>query len=234
MSLRLYTFYTSEYLPLLTDWFLPSIKDFFEITIDMREQLPKTGKNIDDRDESWVKMAAMKVDTLIKATEENIKNKSVFIQSDVDVQFFGKVTEDILQDISENDFLFQKGVRNIHNGFFVCRANEKTLKFWKAARKLCVEKRLEDLQAAKLLLNLNLDYKDDNSDAYIRFSNPFGIKWRYLSPEKYINGRGFYESVDINQLAKPPKSTLVHHASGEVTLEGKIKQLRYVKNCLNK
>ncbi len=230
--MKLYTFYTPDYLPLLTDWFLPSIKDNFQIIIDMRDQPPLKGINIDDRDESWVEAAAMKVDTLIKATSENMGANSIFIQSDVDVQFFGKVEEDILATIGENDFLFQKGVRNIHTGFFVCRANEKTLSFWQAAKKLCLEKKLEDLQAAKTLLNLDLDYVDTKNDANLRIKNSYGIKWSYLPVSKYINGKGFYEFSDVSKLEKPPKTTLVHHASGEITIEGKIKQLIYIQDCL--
>ena len=60
------------------------------------------------------------------------KPNNVFIHSDIDIQFFGNFIKDCSNEFAKQnyDILFQIGGRSICMGFFICRANEKTKKFF--------------------------------------------------------------------------------------------------------
>jgi len=227
--MKLYTFYTDTHIKFLCDYFLSSLQDNFELIIDKKSQLSENGVYME---KGWIDTMFFKVDTIIKGITENINNQSLFIHSDVDIQFFGLIEEEIIGDTNGYDIVFQKGARSINNGFFVCRANQKTLTFWKDVKKFMQENNVHDERASKTLLELPLDFYDDSNVAFKVFKNKYGIKWNYLPIDKFVGGQYCVESFESQKHIPPPLTVLMHHATSTIGFEGKINQLEYVKKIM--
>lgn len=229
--MKLYTFYTDSHVKFLCDYFLLSLKDNFELVIDKKDQLSKTGVYMED---GWIDTMFFKVDTIIKGIMQNLEKEAVFIHCDIDIQFFGP-TEGILKKCAEGyDMVFQKGARSINNGFFICRANQKNLSFWKDVKEFMKNNKIHDERASKTLLGLPLDLYDDSNEAFNKYSNIYRIKWSYLPVDKFVGGQYCIESFESQVLVCPPSTILMHHATSTVGFEGKIRQLEYVKKCISK
>ena len=227
--MKLYTFYTDTHIKFLCDYFLPSLEDNFELIIDKKNQLSKSGTYMEN---GWIETMFFKVDTIIKGITENINNQSLFIHSDIDIQFFGPVEEEIVRCANDCDIVFQKGARSINNGFFACRANQKNLRFWRDVKAFMEENNVHDEKSSKTLLGLPLDYYDDSNTAFKKFENKYGINWRYLPVDKFVGGQYCIESFESQKLIPPPVTTLMHHATSTVGFEGKIRQLEHVKKFI--
>lgn len=228
--MKLYTFYTDTHIHFLCDYFLPSLRDNFELIIDKKDQLTKSGIYMEDR---WIDTMFFKVDTIIKGITENINSNSLFVHSDIDIQFFGPVEEEIIKCTNNYDMVFQKGARSINNGFFVCRANQKNLMFWRDVKDFMKENNVHDEAASKTLLGLPLDYYDNSNSAFKKFENKYKISWIYLPVDIFVGGQYCVESFESQKLISPPLTTLMHHATSTVGFEGKIRQLEHVKNFLS-
>lgn len=227
--MKLYTFYTDSHTEYLCKYFLPSLKDNFELVINKKQQLSSTGEYMDS---GWIDTMYYKVDTILEAINENMADRNLFIHSDIDVQFFGQIRDEILSCAKNYDIVFQKGARSINNGFFACYASKKTLNFWLDVKNIMKEKNIHDEQASKMLLGLPTNYHDDNNNAYKKFNNKYNIRWRYLSPKKFVGGQYCVESFESQKLVNPPITTLMHHATSTIGFNNKIKQLEYVKKYL--
>ena len=81
--MKFYSFFTKSHLILKDQWFLPSIKDDYEIICEEHEQDCDSGVYMKA---GWVEAIKKKVDLIIRAIEENWGK--VFVHSDVDIQFF--------------------------------------------------------------------------------------------------------------------------------------------------
>ena len=184
-------------------------------------------------EDGWIDTMFFKVDTIIKGITQNLGDEALFIHSDIDIQFFGPIEDILKKSAEECDMVFQKGARSINNGFFVCRANQKSLAFWKDVKEFMKKNGVHDEKASKTLLGLPLDFYDDANEAFNKFTNPYGIKWNYLPVDKFVGGQYCLESFESQKLVPPPKTTLMHHATSTVGFNGKIRQLDYVKKCLS-
>jgi len=224
--MKLYTFYTDSHAEYLCDYFIPSLKDNFELVIYKKPQLSHTGAYMEN---GWIDTMLYKVDTIISAIKENINTQALFIHSDIDIQFFGSVDSNILAAAKGYDMVFQKGARSINNGFFACVASEKTLRFWVDVKQYMIENKVHDERASKTLLRLPLEFYDDNNTAFEKFHNDYDIKWNYLPVEKFVGGQYIVESFESQKLVDPPLTTLMHHATSTLGYENKIRQLKHVK-----
>lgn len=101
--MKLYTFYTDTHIKFLCDYFLPSLEDNFELIIDKKSQLSKNGAYMEN---GWIETMFFKVDIIIKGIVENINSRSLFIHSDIDVQFFGQIEEEIVRCAKDYDIVF--------------------------------------------------------------------------------------------------------------------------------
>lgn len=229
--MKLYTFYTDSHAEYLCKYFLPSIKDNFELTIYKKPQLSDSGVYMEG---GWIDTMLYKVDTIISGIRENIHQHAIFIHSDIDIQFFGPIEPDILATIENYDIAFQKGARSINNGFFACVANEKTLQFWLDVKAYIIKNQVHDERASKALLGLPLDFYDDDNVAFRNFSNKYDLDWCYLPIEKFVGGQYIVESFESQKLTPPPATILMHHATSTLGYENKIRQLEYVRNFVNK
>jgi hypothetical protein len=232
--MKVYIFYTKSHKILLDEWFLPSIKPEYNADLDITEfeqkcQTAKLNSN------GWLETMFFKIDTILKGINENIdKPNNVFIHSDIDIQFFGNFIKDCSNEFAKQnyDILFQIGGRSICMGFFICRANEKTKKFFTDIKKKMKENKNNDEINAKLLLGIPKGFVEKKHYHFKRrpFKNNYDIKWGYLPLRKYISGKLVLISTTEERFKAPPISTIMHHATCTVGVKNKIKQLKYVRD----
>lgn len=215
-KITLYALYTPSHEILLNKWFSPSIKDDFTIITQFEPQECLSGSY---KEEGWKKTTSKKVDLIIRAIKENWGN--IFIFSDVDVQFFAPIQDTVLALMEHKDFLAQKNRPSgvMCSGFFVCRANQKTLDLWEDVRHyMDNHKKVSDQGALNACLNNK--------------RNPYKIIWDYL-PVVFFGGGTLtgFQWVPGKKLPIP-QGILMHHANWTEGLDHKIAQLRYVYNTV--
>ena len=218
---KLYCMYTPEFHSLYEDFFLPSIKDNFEIVAREYPQECPSGKF---RSAGWDKTMLRKLEMLRDAIEEHRDNR-IFFYSDIDIIFLKPILETVLNYLGENDFVAQHSwPRNaLCAGFFAIRGNEKTLKLITIALNLLEKKICPDDQVA---LNTALSSFKKGE-----------ITWKLLPSEQFATGRrvlkndskeseGLY-SVDSEIILND--SLLLFHASCCIGLANKMHFLTRVR-----
>lgn len=244
--MKLYVVYTASHAKLYHEWFLPSLKDPFDLRVcEMDEQFSTTGNYMS---EGWIKTMQVKVDLILNAIREN--PGKIFFHSDVDVVFFKPIQNELEQFMRGSDMAVMRDSQEGHlcAGFFAGRGNERMLKLWSAIRENLVPGasmhdqhwlnefllRRGNFISAKLkgmasrILSWGLFPRHAANPL---LSNPFGVRWRYL-PDSYRCPRGTFwqpnEPLDV------PQNIAVHHANWTVGIENKIAQLQYVCDVVEK
>lgn len=215
-KMKLYALYTPSHEILKDLFFLPSIKDDFDIILEFCDQTCPSAKFMS---EGWTKTTIRKVDLIIRAIEDNWG--SIFIFSDVDIQFFAPIQDTILKHMHDNDMVIQKNAPNgvLCSGFFACRGNEKTLQLWKDV---------------KIKMEEDDSNSDQNSLNYcIKRSakkNAYHLAWDYL-PDTFFGG-GTLTGCEWSpgKTLPIPKGIMMHHANWTKGIKNKIAQLTYVRN----
>jgi len=209
-KIKLYALCTPSHEILLYNWFLPSFQDNYELIIENYSQECPTAKF---KSYGWIKTTLKKVELILQAIEENFG--SIFIYSDLDIQFFKSTEKILLSFLKNNDFLIQRNSPSgeMCTGFFITRANEKTQRLWQKT----------------YLIMLNSQGKISDQEAFNKaakiLTKQKKIKWNYL-PNTFLTG--YY--VLKNEI---PKDIILHHANYTVGIENKILQLRKVNNIVN-
>jgi hypothetical protein len=228
-KIKMYVLYTPSHQYFFENYFLPSIKDDYFLISENCEQECSTGFF---EEEGWMDTMNKKVQLVIRAIKEN--PEKIFIHSDVDVQFFGKTKDTILRLMADKDIVFQrdrtenleKGFLGVYcAGFFACRGNERTLKFFED-----ILSQLPGLQAGvndQVILNNLLE------------SGKYNIKIGYLpntfwSPgiehgDAGENGKNMY-SWQPGEDIVPPDDIVMHHANWTKGIENKKNQLDFIKD----
>lgn len=219
-KMKLYALYTPSHEILKDEFFLPSIQDDFDIIFEFCEQTCPSAKFMS---EGWTKTTMRKVELIIRAIKENWG--SIFIFSDVDIQFFAPIQNVILEYMHDKDMVIQKNSPNgvLCSGFFACRGNEKTLKLWKDVKKT---------------MKKSASNSDQNSlNQCIKRSsqrNPYNVVWDYL-PDTFFGG-GTLTGCEWSPgtLLPIPQGIMMHHANWTKGIKNKIEQLRYVRDEVSK
>ena len=199
--MRVYTYYTESHKILFENYFKKTIVDL-EIYATFGEQECKTGSYYKD---GWKKTTMKKVDVFIKAVEENMND--IFVFSDVDIQFFGPIKDQLLIELEDYDIAIQNDYNGgLCSGFFICRGNERTLKMFQNMKNNH-DKYLEDQHA----LNMNLNF----------------CKFKVLSPRFWTFGA--YGTQWKGQNFDIPDNLLMHHSNWTEGIDNKIKLLEVVK-----
>jgi len=216
MQLPLYVVYTPSHKILFDEWFFPSLKknDNGNIRLVITE-LPQECESAKYKEEGWTDTTKKKVDYIIQAIEENWGR--LFIYSDVDTQFFEPFFDLVIKLIKSKDFLVQKNSPSgtLCSGFFICRANEKTLALWRSVRAYMeTSSKISDQEALNHYLN--------------KKSNFFKVRWDYL-PDSFFGG-GLYTGKRWNPdtYLSLPEIIIFHHANYTSGIKNKIKQLNHV------
>lgn len=222
-KMKLYALYTPSHEVLKDTFFLPSIKDDFDIVLEFCEQ---TCSSTVFMSNGWTDTTIRKVDLIIRAIEENWGE--VFIFSDVDIQFFAPIEDIIVELMHDKDIIMQRnnpeGV--LCTGFFACRANEKTLRLWSDVKKVMQKNKSHSDQ-----ISFNQCIKKK------RKKNPYGLAWDYLPPIFF--GAGTLAAYP-GYLWKPgrkleiPQGIVIHHANWTRGVKNKIAQLKYVRKQVGK
>lgn len=196
----MYTCYSRSHRVLLDNFFIPSIPEDVEINIEEQSQLCDTGKF---RSDKWENAVSGKINYFINAIKKNIGEILIF--SDCDVQFFGKIEEDILKEIEDYDFAFQDERGTYCTGFFACKASENAVMF--------LEEVYDKIQK----------YGGDQEAVYYIINEHKYIKAKKLSKK-------FWTHAGHN--IGPPDNILVHHANCMEGIENKINLLDTVRKIV--
>lgn len=218
-KIKLYALYTPSHEILKDQFFLPSIKDDFDIILEFCEQ---TCPNAQFMSEGWTDTTMRKVDLIIRAIHENWGK--IFIFSDVDIQFFVPIQSTILMLMHDKDIIMQKnnpeGV--LCTGFFACRGNEKTLQLWTDVKQVMEINKLQSDQ-----ISFNQCIKRNSK------INPYNIAWNYL-PDSFFGGGTLTGYTWVPGASLPiPHDIMMHHANWTKGVKNKIAQLMYVKQSVN-
>ena len=177
-KMKIYTYYTDSH-KILFDNYFSNIKDL-EIDATVGDQECPSGSYYSN---GWKTTTMKKVDVFIKATKENMGG--IFVFSDVDIQFFGPIKDQLLEELGDADIAIQNDYSGgLCSGFFICRGNERTLNMFENMKKN-ESQYLEDQYA----LNMNLHYCNVKvlSDKFWTFG-AYGIQWKgqNLFHNKYL------------------------------------------------
>lgn len=211
----LHLIYTDSHLVLLEQWLLPSLQDSVEIIIHYLPQECPSGKFLQ---KGWKKTTIKKVEIIVEA----IKHCTTgwFIYSDVDIQFFRPVVEELANLLENHDIVFQKD--NPHgtvcSGFFACKANEKTWRLWERVLNFMLESNYSDQGALNYILKTNI--------------TDLGLQWNYLPLTYYGGGSLTGKMWKIGKLLKIPHNIALHHANWTIGITNKIAQLAAVKKMV--
>ena len=216
--IKLYCIVTPQFERLLTDYFLPSIQDDFEVVM---RKLPEECPSGIFQSEGWGLVMLHKLEVLKEAIQENA-NGQVFIYSDVDIIFFKPVLQRCLELLGDLDFLVQQGwpQHALCAGFFVMRGNEKTYRLICEAESLLIKDRaLNDQTAIRQVARLMRKE----------------ISWAFLPADEFPNGRrvltdriGYYSPSSTIAL---PRSIVLFHANCCIGLDLKIDFLKRVQQA---
>jgi len=238
--MKLYCFYTLSCKILIDKYFMPSLKDAYEIVFQVGSY---KGRYVSFKKELWSEITCEKIDFVIKAVQDSW-NK-IFLFSDPDVQFIDKVDKHILRFSKNQDLVFQRNNPwgMLCSGFFACKGNDKTLKFWRAVRDI-IRYDTDDQDAANILLIDKRASTAINPDPlkhlYLKTCvtksrigmNPYGIRWAYF-PVSFCGGGTLVEKEWFpGDKLLLPKNLLLHHANYTKGLENKLAQLKYVKEAV--
>jgi hypothetical protein len=209
---RLYTIYSPSHEVLYNNWFLPSLKDDYEVVVKMIRQNfdPQNFLSIE-----WGATMLQKVELILAAIKAEWGG--MFIYSDVDIQFFRSFRSVVEPLMDNKDIIFQRdnpqGTKCA--GFFVCRANEVTLALWQKVKKYMLDRRMNCDQTA-----LN---------AVIGTSK---VRWDFLPSEFFGGGTFNNHHWNPGDSLPIPQNAIMHHANYTIGIENKLLQLQYVRQIV--
>ncbi|MBD3246675.1 MAG: hypothetical protein GF333_06640 [Candidatus Omnitrophica bacterium] len=231
--MRVYSFYTPTHKVLVDEWFLPSVKDDFEVVLEQYGQECASGEFMD---QGWNECMVRKVDLIIRGVAEN--PEKLFIHSDVDIQFFRPVKDILLRLMKNKDMLIQRESPwgTVCPGFVIMRGNEKNGSLWEEVRLRLVEDKegkndqdiLNEILCKNNLLRSRIYRKLKVKDK-TRYPNAFGLRWGYLPMSFFSPGAGTGRRWIPGSAFDIPEDIALHHANWTVGVQNKISQLRYVK-----
>lgn len=142
---------------------------------------------------------------------ENLKENEYFIHSDIDIVFYRKFRDDIINllETSGKEILFQNDALELCMGFFICKKNQNIIDLMKYIRDN-LEKFQQDQQALNLLISKTQ------------------IKYGVL-PQRYYNygpNNGIQRWDPAIHNFFVPNDIIMHHANWVVGVDNKIKLIK--------
>jgi hypothetical protein len=203
--MNIYTFLTPSHKFLYENYFLKTLPPTFRLNpLDIEHQYCESASFLD---KGWTQTTINKIILLIKACEENMGK--YFVYSDVDVQFFDKnICNLLMQEIEDKDIACQDDNTLYCSGFFICNANDRTL---------------------KLFNKIYCSWNHKDSDQKMLNKYLYLCKSKKLSNKFFTVGQILKKHWTDEVFTLPPDICL-HHANWTVGIENKIKLLNLVKD----
>lgn len=235
--MRLYFFSSASHHVLKDEWFLPSLKDDFELVYEEAEQACKNGEFMAA---GWLETMLGKVDLILRAIREN--PGEVFLHSDVDVQFFQPIQSDIEGLMQGKDFVIMRdSPRGVMcPGFFAGRGTDRLLDLWSRIRDAILppgKKHDQDLLNDFVLGEVNplrvavsrIIYRA--TGAYIPVGHrpparPCTVRWDYLPERYYCYGAKTWREWRPGTDLQLPSNIMLHHANWTRGIDNKIAQMK--------
>jgi len=204
--MKIYTIYSISHEKLFNNYFLKTLPDEFELISKKMSQECATGEFYS---EGWDKACYQKVQFFIKACQENLGTH--FIYSDVDIQFFGKIKQTMIEELGDYDIACQNDTGSYYcSGFFICKANDRTLNMFKT-----MSENYNSEDQTTLNQQIHLVKSKFLSRRFFTVAHSTNSVW---------NGQDFYLPNDI----------LMHHANWTSGIDNKIKLLDFVRKKFEK
>jgi hypothetical protein len=199
--MKLYTIYSPSHKTLYENHFLKSLPNEFELkSLEIEQECP-TGEFYK---EGWSKTCYRKVEYFEQACIES--QGEIFVFSDVDIQFFDNIKDVLIEELGDADIACQNDTGHYYcSGFFICRANERTLNMF---RQMKINYHLED----QTTLNKHIHM----------------VNSKFLSNKFFTIGHLLHRAWkgEYFQINYP---ILVHHANWVEGIDNKIKLLEIVR-----
>lgn len=213
---KLYTFYTPSHEVFYKDWFLPSVSalDEYDLVVEVYDQECETAVFME---KGWISTMKRKVKMMQRAVQENWG--SWFVYSDVDIQFFRSTVAEISKALAKRDIVFQQDVPGgyVCAGFFACKANSNTERFWKM-----VEEYMENHPGVSDQPSVNALLKQIRGHGI--------ITWGILPTTFFGAGTLTGHAWKPGDALHIPHNIIIHHANHTVGIDNKIEQLMLVKS----
>ena len=203
--MKLYTIYTESHKEMYKNYFLKTLPNEFEV---VPTEIPQECTTGEFYSEGWDKTCYKKTELYLRACEENMGE--IFAFSDVDIQFFGKIKDVLLEELGDFDIACQNDTGPYYcSGFFVCRGNERTLNMFRQMVK-------------------NYDREDQTTlNNHIHLVNSKFLSYKFFTIGHLLNtawtGQDFEMKYEI----------LMHHSNWVVGLENKAKLMDIVREKNN-
>lgn len=215
-KIPIYVFYTPSHEQLYREWFLETVPNELEVVAHKHEQECAKGSF---EAAGWNRCMAKKIELVLEAIEEHWGG--VFIHADVDVQFFRPFAHMVDELLGDKDIVFQLDEPGGFpcNGFFICRANERTRQLWKKVQERMSRTGLNDQRCMHIILG--------------KFSGSPLVKvnWGLLPAKFFFGAATFKQQFWVpGRTFHIPDNPVFHHANYTVGVEYKKKQLHYVKD----
>jgi len=225
-KIKLLTFYSDSHKELYETFFLDSynkyLKDSFELNVKHIDQLSPTA---DFGSEGFEETMFEKIKHIINNIDLSDDNIMVF--ADCDIQFFSDFSKDIREQLGDFNIRFQDDVACICAGFFVCKQNEESLKFFNTVLHIMesnlVDNKLNNGISDQIIMNQLIRNKNFNKVGMLPKDKYFTVAASNHGARRW-NGEKF----------TVPKNIMVHHGNWTVGLDNKTDLMYYVKNEVEK
>ncbi len=218
---NLYCFYTPLFQELYESYFLPSLKDDFELVVKKFDQECPSGLF---KFPGWEKTMYRKLQMLREAVLDHWGGQ-VFFYTDIDIIFLKPILNAALDHLGNSDFVIQQAwpSQNICAGFIIMRGNEKTLHLIDMALDLMETDVCSNDQSALQLALKNIPKEE--------------LDWTLLPSLAFPNGKrvlkdyqiGSKQLYSMNSEINLDDSILLFHANCCIGLEEKIHFLTRVQ-----
>ena len=209
--MKLVSVYSESHRVFKDKWFLPSIKDDYELHLHF---CPTNGQGRFMEDD-WVKAIKFKAEVIIQSIKDF--RGETFVYSDIDVQFFLPTQPIIEEALKNNDIVCQlnRPWGTLCTGFFAMKANKVTSSLWERVYKAIEQERRDQLALNRFIRSLS------------------GIRYQEL-PKSFFGGGTFSKTRWMpGDTLFMPSRPVMHHANCTVGVQNKILQLQLAKTLVS-
>lgn len=219
MIMKIY-FFSTPHFDIIRTQFINSIKDDWELKEHRLD-------NFSTQNDLGGGMPALfsRMHIIFSAFEETKENE-VFLVSDLDVVFYAKCTEQILDCIDNRHMCFQRELQDsgINIGFMAIRNTKETKNFWQDINTRLEKRDVSIKDGGSKELEGIIDQYLVNILLHENYHPE--VNWS-LFPNSFWNwSQGMTNSYILN------KKIVLHHANCAIGIEDKIKQFEYINKLM--